>query len=173
MGSKEAGRMRKSHGFTIVELLIVVVVIAILAAITIVAYSGIQNQANNSVVEADINSAAKKLELFKIEHGRYPVNTTEMPSGFSISKGAYDTSQNNVYYCNDRANHIFALGFRSKSGRGYIQTSDRLMAGVSVSGASTCEAIDRTWVNDAATSVIGSGYNSTTGLWISSWKWVN
>ena len=36
----------KKSGFTIVELLIVVVVIAILAAISIVAYAGIQNRAN-------------------------------------------------------------------------------------------------------------------------------
>lgn len=39
---------KDKSGFTIVELLIVVVVIAILAAITIVAYNGIQNRAKKS-----------------------------------------------------------------------------------------------------------------------------
>jgi len=43
-------RGQKQSGFTIVELLIVVVVIAILAAITIVAYNGIQNRAKSSAV---------------------------------------------------------------------------------------------------------------------------
>ena len=38
------------QGFTIVELLIVIVVIAILAAITIVAYTGIQNRAYDTAV---------------------------------------------------------------------------------------------------------------------------
>ena len=40
--------MRKNVGFTIVELLIVIVVIGILAAITIVAYNGIQDRAKSS-----------------------------------------------------------------------------------------------------------------------------
>lgn len=40
--------MGMKKGFTIVELLIVIVVIAILAAITIVAYNGIQQRANNT-----------------------------------------------------------------------------------------------------------------------------
>lgn len=54
--------MRKSiSGFTIVELLIVVVVIAILAAITIVSYNGITARANDSSVRAGLSSAAKKL----------------------------------------------------------------------------------------------------------------
>ncbi len=47
----------KSRGFTIVELLIVVVVIAILAAITIVSYNGISRQAKNSALQSDIASA--------------------------------------------------------------------------------------------------------------------
>lgn len=40
------------RGFTIVELLIVIVVIAILAAITVVAYNGIQNRARASGAQA-------------------------------------------------------------------------------------------------------------------------
>ena len=58
--------MRHSNtksGFTIVELLIVIVVIAILAAITIVAYNGIQNRAKASEASAALAQAKKKLEL--------------------------------------------------------------------------------------------------------------
>ena len=59
-------------GFTIVELLIVIVVIAILAAITIVAYNGIQQRANNSVMRADMSSVVKLIKLYHAEKGVYP-----------------------------------------------------------------------------------------------------
>jgi len=55
--------LRNTKGFTIVELLIVIVVIAILAAISIVAYNGVQTRANNSTVKSDLNKIIKKMEL--------------------------------------------------------------------------------------------------------------
>ena len=62
--------MRK--GFTIVELLIVIVVIAILAAISIVAYNGIQQRGKDSKVQSMINSNAKKVLAYKTITGLYP-----------------------------------------------------------------------------------------------------
>lgn len=59
-------------GFTIVELLIVVVVIAILAAITVVAYNGIQERAWNSRVVANANTMQKALMIYQGENGSYP-----------------------------------------------------------------------------------------------------
>jgi general secretion pathway protein G len=60
------------RGFTIVELLIVIVVIGILAAITIVAYSGIQQRARDSIRTGDISSLQKALELYRVDNGIYP-----------------------------------------------------------------------------------------------------
>lgn len=68
---------KQKSGFTIVELLIVVVVIAILAAITIVSFNGIQGRARDSERVSDISSIQKKLELFYAENGYYP-NSTQM-----------------------------------------------------------------------------------------------
>lgn len=51
----------KQKGFTIVELLIVVVVIAILAAITITAYNGIQERARNAKISNDISEIVKAI----------------------------------------------------------------------------------------------------------------
>lgn len=61
-----------TRGFTIVELLIVIVVIAILATISIVAYNGIQARTNDSQRLSDIASLNKALELYYINEGQYP-----------------------------------------------------------------------------------------------------
>ena len=62
----------RTNGFTIVELLVVIVVIGILAAITIVSYSGVQNKAIIASLQSDLSSDAKKLKLYNVEHGYYP-----------------------------------------------------------------------------------------------------
>jgi prepilin-type N-terminal cleavage/methylation domain-containing protein len=65
-------RPNNNQGFTIVELLIVIVVIAILAAISIVAYNGIQTRAKEASALSDINSVHKKIGLYYAENGSYP-----------------------------------------------------------------------------------------------------
>jgi len=60
-------------GFTIVELLIVIVVIAILAAISIVAYNGIQQRARDTSRVSDIAAIEKSLLLYGAESGNFTV----------------------------------------------------------------------------------------------------
>ena len=60
------------RGFTIVELLVVVVVIAILAAITIVAYNGIQVKAWNSKAVSNVDIYRKALMTYAVENNGYP-----------------------------------------------------------------------------------------------------
>ena len=61
-------------GFTIVELLVVIVVIGVLAAITIVSYTGISSKATVSALQSDLSSAKKQIALYYIDHGAYPVD---------------------------------------------------------------------------------------------------
>lgn len=65
--------MKNIHrqGFTLVELLIVIVVIAILAAISIVAYNGVQDRARTSSGQQLASEIAKKAEIYNTLMGRY------------------------------------------------------------------------------------------------------
>ena len=58
-----------SRGFTIVELLIVIVVIAILAGISIATYSGIQERAHSTAIINGIKSTEKALRLYGTQKG--------------------------------------------------------------------------------------------------------
>lgn len=62
----------KQSGFTIVELLIVIVVIGILAAITITAYNGVQQRARDAERSSELTSLQKVLELYHADFGGYP-----------------------------------------------------------------------------------------------------
>lgn len=62
----------RSKGFTIVELLIVIVVIAILATLVIVTFTGIQQKARDSQRQTDINAIDSHLEAYFAENGKYP-----------------------------------------------------------------------------------------------------
>jgi type IV pilus assembly protein PilA len=66
---------KRQKGFTIVELLIVIVVIGILAALVITTYSGIQAKARNAKRQTDIQSLQTQIEAFFSQNGYYPSNT--------------------------------------------------------------------------------------------------
>jgi len=60
-------------GFTVVELLIVIVVIAILAAISIVAYNGIQKRGRDSNRVSDISAIEKSIRLYGADSGSFAI----------------------------------------------------------------------------------------------------
>jgi len=63
-----------SLGFTIVELLVVIVVIGILAAITIVSYTGVSQKATTASLISDLTNASQQLKLYQVDHGTYPTS---------------------------------------------------------------------------------------------------
>lgn len=110
------------RGFTIVELLIVIVVIGILAAITIVVYSGIQARANDSKVKNGAAQIEKALRVWYVETGNQPysgggttaVATTDGCPGATSAAGWVATG---IYTCSIesmlRARDLLPLGYIS------------------------------------------------------------
>lgn len=76
---------KTTSGFTIVELLIVIVVIAILAAITIVAYNGIQTRAYNTRIFSGANQYYKALISYKTVSGSYPASNACLGANYPNS----------------------------------------------------------------------------------------
>lgn len=73
-------------GFTIVELLVVIVVIGILAAITIVSYTGITARANLSKAQGNANSVQSVIESMNADNGTYPKTATSLMAGSQTTK---------------------------------------------------------------------------------------
>ncbi len=73
---KSVHQVTSSYGFTIVELLVVIVVIAILAAITLVSYNGISQRAITSSLQSDLTNASQQLKLYYQLYGSYPTAMT-------------------------------------------------------------------------------------------------
>lgn len=113
---------KNKQGFTIVELLIVVVVIAILAAITIVSYNGIQNRAKTSALASELESATKFLEMEKIKSttDTYPDPATTTFPGSSGTVYSYILVNQNLY-CVDASKGGITYG--RVTGRGMSEGS--------------------------------------------------
>lgn len=90
------------RGFTIVELLIVIVVIAILAVITIVAYNGIQQRARESTVKSDLSAVAKKMAIDNVNNGSYELAAGDVDEGKGLpasSGTTYEYASTGSTYC--------------------------------------------------------------------------
>ncbi|MCA9325108.1 prepilin-type N-terminal cleavage/methylation domain-containing protein [Candidatus Saccharibacteria bacterium] len=63
---------KRQSGFTIVELLIVIIVIGILATLVIVTFTGIQQKARDNQRQTDVAAVASHVEAFNAQNGYYP-----------------------------------------------------------------------------------------------------
>ena len=72
----QTNRIFISPAFTIIELLVVIVVIGILAAITIVSYTGITQRAVTSSLQSDLSNTSQQLKLYYQLYSSYPTAMT-------------------------------------------------------------------------------------------------
>ena len=96
--------IQRLKGFTIVELLIVIVVIAILAAISIVAYNGIQSRAKNTKTINATTAWIKAIKMYNTDTGNWPVNSC---------LGTTSTYSGESSQCWDGAGWVVVPGFLS------------------------------------------------------------
>ena len=68
------GRRRPQAGFTIVELMIVVVILGLLASAVVVNVSGYVSRSRKERARMDVASLKNAVELFYLQHYRYPTN---------------------------------------------------------------------------------------------------
>ncbi len=84
-------------GFTIVELLIVVVVIAVIAAIVTVSYMGVQQRARDVALQVDLGQAADKVQVYTVgSGGQYPADLSEVQVADTAKTTFQYTSNNSV-----------------------------------------------------------------------------
>jgi prepilin-type N-terminal cleavage/methylation domain-containing protein len=81
------GMRQKQTGFTIVELLIVIVVIAILAAITIVAYNGIQQRTKNTAIIDAASKAQRMIDAYIVANNNYPYSASNDFACITVAGG--------------------------------------------------------------------------------------
>jgi prepilin-type N-terminal cleavage/methylation domain-containing protein len=128
---------KQSSAFTIVELLIVIVIIAILASIVVVGYKVVIANANDKTVQADITKLADAIKLKSLDNDALPIggatssntgDSSNLPGvTFRPTVAAYDVTVSNFFYCEGtiNGNDEFAVAARSKSGKAFSYLSSK------------------------------------------------
>lgn len=144
--------MKQTKGFTIVELLIVIVVIGILAAITIVAFNGVQDRARTSSSQATVSQFARKVSLWQVDNP----NQTPTPQVFATI--ASDTGANTHYQYQPGENGAFCATITSN------EVSYRLTeTGAPASGA--CNGHDANMRAPTTNLVLGPSFETDTAYY--------
>lgn len=108
---------QKQSGFTIVELLVVIVVIGILAAISIVAYNGVTANAEKAALQSDLRNGSNQLELTQLDTGSYPANSNNLKKS---EKTEFQYSGGGASYCLsastvNKPNVVYRISSQSKN----------------------------------------------------------
>ncbi|MEA2015216.1 MAG: type II secretion system protein GspG [Actinomycetota bacterium] len=114
---------KKTCGFTLVELLIVIIVLVILTAIAVPSYTLITNKAKETAAETEMSNIAKALEVYSSEKSTYPAEA-DYPDALITSgimnavpeKDPWEVTY--VYTCNDGESYMLKSFGINKAGGG-------------------------------------------------------
>jgi prepilin-type N-terminal cleavage/methylation domain-containing protein len=104
--------MRKNEGFTLIELMIVIAIIGILAAIAIPQFSAYRTRSYNAAAEADLRNAATAQEAYYVDNQTYVASPETALIG---STYGFYTSQN-VDVSGDAASQQYTMTAYHSSG---------------------------------------------------------
>jgi prepilin-type N-terminal cleavage/methylation domain-containing protein len=157
---------RRSGGFTIVELLIVIVVIAILAAITIVAYNGIQQRARTTAAQSTLTQLARSLEAAKVTAGQnsYPNTLASAsitsPAGYSHHYSTRDSGRGYCLTITAQGRSFFITSANQTASPG---SCDGLVGWWNMNQTSNARDLSGTGADGVVTGALSvSGYNNTS-----------
>ena len=81
MLARLTARMRSTHGFTLMELLVVMSLIVLLTSIGLMAYRTSVQRGREAVLKEDLYRMRDAIDQFYVDKGKYPVDLTELVSG--------------------------------------------------------------------------------------------
>ncbi len=134
-------------GFTIVELLIVIVVIGILAAITIVAYNGVQDRARNAALKSEMNQLQKRIQVDALQQDGESISL-KAPLAYGTGVGTWSLSEPQQ---NSQQITLYSV----------FDTSNNLTA----NWASIAQILPATSNNTFSIRTVASSSNGVQGLW--------
>lgn len=119
MAIKYENKMIKISGFTIVELLIVIVVIAILAALIAASYVGMNRKATIASLQSDLKNSSIKLAIDKANNDSYPATKEAADNGKGLQaslNNTYEYTSNGSTYCLSETSGTLAYFLSSENG---------------------------------------------------------
>ena len=154
LAKKSFSYLSRRQGFTIVELLIVIVVIGILAAIVIGAYSGLTQRAHTAALQGDLAQNYTTLAAYQVTNSTYPAD--QPSAGLKNSSGnilTYNVSADGSTYC------LQAKG----SGTSYANTNSN---NISIQGYCSGTILVAGTISPSIPSIIGTSAYDSAGYTI-------
>ena len=91
-------RLREAKGFTLMEILVVMVIIVVLATLTISIYTWLETRKNEQATESIVRKIEMGLESYHSDHDRYPYGTEAPFNNHGVAVANGEEYSSNVVY---------------------------------------------------------------------------